>query len=486
MPSTNHQSVQFLLDGEVVQLTDVDPNRTLLQWLREDCRKTGTKEGCAEGDCGACTVVVGELNGDPQQVRYRAVNACIYFLPCLDGKELVTVESLAESKDKLHPVQQAMVDYHGSQCGFCTPGFVMSLFALYQDNPHPTRQEIDDALAGNLCRCTGYRPIVTAAQNIHHYDRGNGHPNVANQLQSIQRNSTLAFESHGRRYFAPSSGDDLAVLLKKYPDSRIVAGATDVGLWVTKDYQDLESVIYVGRVAELGTIQVTDTHIEIGAAVTWTDAIPVLGDHVPGWYDLLLRFAGPPIRNVATVGGNVANGSPIGDSMPPFIAAAGTVVLRQGDRRRELALEDFYVDYQQTVLQPGEFVERIRLPLPDSANHIVAYKISKRFDQDISAVCGAYNLTLDQNRIAEVRIAYGGVAVVPKRAEACEQSLLGKPWDESTVAAGMQALEKDFTPISDMRASEGYRQQIVKNLLYKFYLETSQPGEAANVYRYGR
>ena len=372
-------TIRFVLDGEVIELDNVDPTRTVLQFLREDLCRTGTKEGCAEGDCGACTVVVAEIDRNGDNLVLRAVNACIQFLPTLDGKELITVESLSRSGSDLHPVQQAMVDNHGSQCGFCTPGFVMSLFALYKSNAQPTRIDIDDALAGNLCRCTGYRPIVAAA-NAMYADGleaeswlqqpagGLAKPKRRVQrLRKLARAGDLTVHSNGRSFHAPVSSEGLAGLLDTYPDATVLAGGTDVGLWVTKQHRELQTVVYTGRVAELNDIEVTATHIEIGAAVTLTDAMQVIVQHFPGLNELFLRFASPPIRNAGTLGGNIANGSPIGDTMPALIAAGATLVLHSTGGSREVALDDFYIDYQVNDLRPGEFLQIVVVGEPSAS-----------------------------------------------------------------------------------------------------------------------
>jgi xanthine dehydrogenase small subunit len=441
--------------------------------------------------------VLGELAGGG--VRFRAVNACIQFVPTLDGKELLTVESLKRADGSLHPVQRAMVDCHGSQCGFCTPGFVMSLFALYKSADQPSRTEINDAIAGNLCRCTGYRPIVDAAQRMYAYGNGTrksdenwmncsfsslsdkqpsrSEREMIERLTSIQRRGTLALQSSGRQYWAPSRLADLAALKREHPDARIVAGATDVGLWVTKQHRDLDKVIYVGNVAELKTVSETDSHVVVGAAVSLTDAFAALVRHYPELDEIFRRFASPPIRNAGTLGGNIANGSPIGDSMPALMALDTTLVLRSGAKTRELELDRFYVAYQKTALEPGEFVEAIRVPKPTAGARVRSYKISKRFDQDISAVCGGYRVEVDAGIVRSARIAYGGVAAIPKRASGCERALVDRPWTEQTVRAAMAELDRDFTPLTDMRASAAYRRTVTRNLLYRCWLETS--GEAA-------
>jgi xanthine dehydrogenase small subunit len=469
------EAVRFLLGHEPRELRKFDPNLTVLNWLREAERRTGTKEGCAEGDCGACTVVLGELAGD--RIRYRAVNACILFVPQLDGRQLITVEQLRGPDGALHPVQQAMVECHGSQCGFCTPGFVMSLFGLYHEDRAPSRQRILDVLAGNLCRCTGYRPIVEAARRMYELGAGDQfsarEPETIAQLQAFRGRHRLAFAHGGKRYFAPRRVDDLAALCEHFPSACLLAGGTDVALWVTKQRRDLDALIYVGEVEELRRLEASASHLEIGAAVTYTDAMDALGARWPDFGELVRRLGSVQIRNSGTIGGNVANGSPIGDSMPALIALGAELVLRKGSARRSMALEDFYLDYRKTALQPGEFVELIRVPLPEAGDQFRCYKLSKRFDQDISALLGAFNLRLAKGRVADVRIAYGGMAAIPKRARDCEQALRGRPWTEATIAQGREALAREFAPISDMRASAAYRLLEAQNLLTKFHVETS-------------
>jgi xanthine dehydrogenase small subunit len=493
--SQSRYRVRFLLDDELVELDDIDPNRTVLQFLREDLGRTGTKEGCAEGDCGACTVVVADLDLTGKRVRARAVNSCIQLLPTLDGKELLTVESL--DRDGLHPVQKALVDYHGSQCGFCTPGFVMSLFALYKGNADPGRRDIDDALAGNLCRCTGYQPIIKAAKAMYgeapenggwlHMPAGGGsdEDERVRRLKSVASDQSLCVEWGSRRFFAPRSVDEMADLLELHPEAILLAGGTDVGLWVTKQHRDLEVVVYTGNVEGLLDAGLTDQYIDIGGAVTLTDAMPLIIGQYKALEELFVRFASPPIRNVGTLAGNIANGSPIGDSMPVLMALGAKLVLRRGAHQRTIALHDFYIAYQQTALRSAEFIERILIPLPNENEHVQSYKVSKRFDQDISAVCAAFRLRLEGGIVAEFCAAYGGMAEIPKRARHCEEALLGKEWNEAGVNAALDALGSDFTPISDMRSSSEYRSQVCRNLLRRFFLETTG-ASSERVYSYGR
>jgi xanthine dehydrogenase small subunit len=467
--------IRFLLDGERIEVEVTEPTRTLLQYLREDLRRVGSKEGCAEGDCGACTVVIAELVDDGLQ--YRAVNACIQFLPTLDGKALFSVESLKSADGSLHPVQQSMVDHHGSQCGFCTPGFIMSMFALYQNNAAPTRADIDDALSGNLCRCTGYRPIVDACVHMYDYPRSEiDQADLLAELREIRREPGLAIELEQASFHAPIGVDEFATLYQQHPDARILAGGTDVGLWVTKQLRELPQVIYLGNVSELKRIEAGAHGIEVGAAVTLTDACAAIVETYPEFAEMFRRFASVPVRNAGTLVGNVANGSPIGDSMPALISIATRVKLRLGEQRREIDLEGLYLDYMKNVMQAGEFIESIVIPPRDTTLQLRCYKLSKRFDQDISAVCAAFALRLDGDRVGEICIALGGMAAIPKRARQTETWLRGKAWDEATVNAAMQQLRAEFTPLSDMRASAAYRSRATTNLLYRFYLETS-PGK---------
>jgi xanthine dehydrogenase small subunit len=492
--------IRFVLDGKIVQVRGLSPQTTLLEFLREHMGRVGTKEGCAEGDCGACTVVLAEANADGG-LAWRPINACIRPLPTVDGKALFTVESLKHGDGTLHPVQQAMVDCHASQCGFCTPGFVMSLFGLYKNAYLPSRVAIDDALSGNLCRCTGYRPIIAAGERMGELAAPDGwrapgvdsagkrvisdeERTVVAMLASIQRKTTFAFEHAGQRYFAPTTSAELAALRVAHPEARIVAGATDVGLWVTKQHRDLGTIIYTGNVHELLASVRTTSHLEIGAAVTLTDAFALLNQEYPVLAEVWARFASVPIRNAGTLGGNIANGSPIGDSMPVLIALGASVVLRRGDVQREIPLEAFYLAYQKTALAVGEFVAQVRIPLALAGSDIRAYKVSKRFDQDISAVFACFHMRREGNQVQSVRIGVGGMAAIPERALKCEQALVGKPWDEATIAAAQAALDADFSPLSDMRATAGYRSIALRNLLQRFYIETGQPGIATRVLDY--
>ena len=478
-------TIRFVLNGRIVETEVVDPTRTVLQFLRDDLRLTGTKEGCAEGDCGACTVVVVEPGAGDGDTALRPINSCIQFLPTLDGKELITVEGLRGKDQNPHPVQAAMVDSHASQCGFCTPGFVMSLFALYESRKAPSRRDIDDALAGNLCRCTGYRPIIAAAQSMYDYDAVEtpaAHPEL---LKQVEREGDLAIDCDGRRFFAPADICSLGRIYEQYPDATILAGGTDVGLWVTKQFRDLDTIIYTGRVGEMLDVKETDSHLEIGGAVPLSQAFPAIVHEYPGLDEVCRRFASPPIRNAGTLGGNVANGSPIGDSMPALMVLGATLVLRKGEDEREISLDTFYHDYQVNDLEPGEFVAGIRIPRAPKGLQVGSHKWSKRFDQDISAVCSAYRLELDGDVVTDFRMACGGLAATVRRATRCESTVQGQPWSDATIEAACDALAEDFQPISDMRATAGIRLVAVQNLLRRFHLETT--GDAPQtVYNYGR
>ncbi|NMA98900.1 MAG: xanthine dehydrogenase small subunit [Phyllobacteriaceae bacterium] len=475
-------ALTFLLNGEEVTLTNVPPDQTLLDWLRLERRLRGSKEGCAEGDCGACTVLVGRLMGD--EIIYDAVTACIRLMGSLHGTHVVTVEHLRGENGQLHPVQQAMVEHHGSQCGFCTPGFVMSLYGLWMRDPHPSRSAIEKALQGNLCRCTGYAPIIRAAEAISDHGSPQGDPlwaeriAVAGKIKALNDGRRVEIGEGAEKVFIPASLDDFAAIYAENPEARIVAGSTDVGLWVTKFMRQIGPVIFVGHLQELRRTEIADGAVKFFAGVSYSEAQPLIVQHFPHLRELWGRFAGEQVRNMGTIGGNIANGSPIGDTPPPFITLGARLTLRKGDVRREMALEDFFIAYGKQDRQPGEFVESVSIPLLPAGEHFATYKISKRRDEDISALCGAFRLKLGADgRVESTRIAFGGMAATPKRAMAVEAALVGKSWSADTVEAAMAVFGEDYQPITDMRASAEYRLLTAKNLLKRFYLETQGQGE---------
>ncbi len=448
--------ITFLLNGENVELRAVDPTRSVLDWLRDERHLKGTKEGCNEGDCGACSVIVGDAGGA------RAQNACIMMLGHLAGKSLITVEGLSGPNEQAHPVQTALVAYHGSQCGFCTPGIAVSLAAGHLNG----RKDYDDQLAGNLCRCTGYAPIIRAAEAAAEQDVPDWFaPQIMDKLPD-------ADAAH-----LPTSADALATLLMEKQHATLVAGATDVGLWLTKRLQSLQDVIFLHGVRNLANAVVDDDGIHIGAGVTIEALRELLADHHPHFAEMLRRFASAQVRAAATIGGNIANGSPIGDTPPPLMALGARLYLRRGDSRRSLPLEEFFLAYGRQDRQPGEFVEG--LTIPRQADRLRVYKISKRFDQDISAVLGAFNISLKDGKVQSARIAFGGMAGVPKRASEVEKSLIGQAWTRETIDAALPAFAADFTPLSDMRASADYRLEVARNMLVRYWLEDQ--GAVVNV-----
>lgn len=442
-----------------MELEDVHPTATLLDWLREERGLTGTKEGCNEGDCGACTVMVSEDG------KARALNSCILFMPQLDGKAIRTVEGAAGPDGELHPVQGAMIDLHGSQCGFCTPGFIMSMVASHANGA----TDHDTQLAGNLCRCTGYAPIIRAAEASENTpvpawvekDRG----------FVIPDNAALA------RPNMPRNSDELAAVYVAHPNAVLVAGATDVGLWVTKQLRELDPVIFLGGCDDLKQIEVSDTEIRFGAMADMNAVREAIEPLHPSYGEMIRRYASVQVRNAATIGGNVANGSPIGDNPPALIALGATLHLRKGDTRRSLPLEDFFIDYGKQDRETSEFVEAISVPRQE--DRLKVYKLSKRFDQDISAVLGAFNLMVENGTITQASIAFGGMAGTPKRASHVEAALVGKHFTAETIATAQAEFDKDFSPLTDMRASAEYRLEAARNMLARYFAEMN--GDVASV-----
>jgi len=452
-------TITFRLNGEEVSLKDVSPTATLLDWLREDRGLTGTKEGCNEGDCGACTVMVTDTKGA------KPLNACILFLPQLHGKSIRTVEGAAGPDGQLHPVQEAMINHHGSQCGFCTPGFIMSMVTAHKNGA----SDHDDQLAGNLCRCTGYAPIIRAAE------AASASP-VPDWIRSEDAANLPATDGDAAS-LRPGSADALAAAYAARPEATLIAGATDVGLWVTKQLRDLGDVIFLDGCDDLKDItEQPDGSLRIGAMVDMNRLRSTLAARHPSYGEMLRRFASQQVRAAATIGGNIANGSPIGDNPPALIALGATLELRKGDSRRSLPLEEFFIDYGKQDRQPGEFVEAITLPArpAEQGDALRVYKLSKRFDQDISAVLGAFNLTVEGGQITAARIAFGGMAGVPKRASHVEAALIGQPLSSATLAAARGEFARDFTPMSDMRASADYRLEAAANMLARYFDDLGQ------------
>jgi xanthine dehydrogenase small subunit len=472
---------RFLLDGQSVSTGELPCTITVLEYLRDVAHRTGTKEGCAEGDCGACTVVLGTLSADGTRIDYCAINSCIRFLPTIDGCELVTVESLSSPQGALHPVQQALVDEHASQCGFCTPGFVMSLFALYLRKEQATREQVLETISGNLCRCTGYRPIVAAGCRMHdypvpsHWSRAAaGAEDRRAALRALRRTQPLRMPD----YFAPRTIEELASAYAEEPGALLLAGGTDVGLWVTKQLRELPTILYIGAVEELHALHRDASGLRIGAAVSLTDAWGALVETFPPLAELAQRFGSPPVRNSGTLCGNLANGSPIGDATPALMALGAELELRRGSHVRRLPLERFYLGYQRKDLAAGEFIVAVRVPPPSEDEWVAAYKLSKRFDQDISAVCAALAVRVADGRIASARIAFGGMAAVVARAVCTERALIGAPWSEASIERAGACLAEDFTPLSDLRGSSDFRLTSARNLLRRFYFEHAQPALA--------
>ncbi|WP_350334335.1 xanthine dehydrogenase small subunit [Coralliovum pocilloporae] len=469
------REIRFLLNGRDVSLSDVPASRTVLDFLRLDQRLTGSKEGCAEGDCGACTVLVGSLKNGA--LCYETVNACIRFLASLDGCHVVTIEHLRGSDGSLHPVQQAMVDEHGSQCGFCTPGFVMSLYALWMEQPEPSLEAIETALQGNLCRCTGYEPIIRAAHAISRY----GTPAsdaleaereaVRARLEALRDGARVVTGPEDNQAILPADVDDFAAAYQQHPEATIVAGATDVGLWVTKFLRPISPAIFIGHLDGLRQVSLIENTLTLGAGLSYTDSQAALTEHVPHLEAYWKRIAGWQVRNMGTIGGNIANGSPIGDTPPVLIALRAELSLRKGDHRRRMPLEDFFIDYGKQDRQPGEFVEAVHIPLPSDGQIDAAYKISKRRDEDISSVAMGLSVSVENGTITDCRIACGGMAATPKRANEAEQALLGQPWSEATFEAAAVAIARDYTPLDDWRASSDYRMMVTQNLIRRFWLE---------------
>ena len=465
--------VKFIYKNKIVEINNPDSNETILNYVRTKLKKTGTKEGCAEGGCGACTVVLGELIEN--NITYKAINSCIAFVPSLEGKQLILVEDLI-SKDELHPVQKAMVNYHGSQCGFCTPGFVMSLFAMYKNYSSYKEDIIKDSIQGNLCRCTGYRPIIDAAKSLNKenkFDHFSKNKKITLSLLRKIKQRTITIINDNKKYFAPKSVDELKKILRQEPNSKLLSGGTDVSLIVTKERKDLNSLIYMNSINELNYIKENNNYIEVGATTPLINFESFIKKYFPDFSQILKRYGSVQIRNVCTIAGNIATASPIGDTLPLLLALDSQIVIKDKNKTQILPLNGFFISYRKTKLKKGQFIHSIRIPLLKK-NIFKAYKISKRIDDDISSVCASFNIEINNNKIKKIKIAYGGMSSIPKRAVNCEKILLNSFLSNKTINKAKKFLEKDFKPITDARASNKYRMEVAKNLLEKCFLEIKQ------------
>ena len=475
-------AIAFVLDGKVVGIdfdraSQLTPTTTVLNYLRGLPQHRGVKEGCAEGDCGACTVVIGELRTD-RTIDYRAVDSCLLFLPMIHGKQLITIENLKDSSGQLHPVQQAIVDAHGSQCGYCTPGIVMTLFALFKGVNKPSREEIADALAGNLCRCTGYEPILKAAAATCD-GKGRDHftadeARIAELLESIPSNG-ISLSTDLQRYDQPATMDECLVLMEKFPDAHIINGATDVALTVTKKFEVLSHIIDCSRIAELRSVSSDGHGLTIGAGVPISEVMKLVKNDFPGLYQMLTVFAARQIRNVATLGGNIGTASPVSDTLPVLMAYGAEIILQSRRGIRRVKADSFVKGYRMTNRRPDELITAVVMPRQSSATCIRTYKVSKRRDLDIATVSAAFRLDLDERGIvSDITLAYGGMAECTRRSLSAETFLKGRAWTRQQVEEAQAFVDKDFNPISDVRGGAEFRKIAARNLLLKFWSETTE------------
>jgi xanthine dehydrogenase small subunit len=467
----NSSTVKFLLNDKILEINSPDPNQTILNYIRTELKKTGTKEGCAEGGCGACTVVVGELvNG---QLEYSAINSCIAFVSSLSGKQLLIVEDLVSTNGNLHPVQDAMVKFHGSQCGFCTPGFVMSLFSMFKNNKSYNSELIKDSISGNLCRCTGYRPIIDAAKSLNKVNKNDQFSKNKSKIIKLLKkinSKNIFIKNEDKTFFSPKTIKDLKNIIKKNSNFNLLAGGTDLSLKVTKERKEISCIINLKEIKELDFIKINKKNIEVGAATSLTKFEIQIKKYYPDFYTILKRYGSVQIRNVGTIGGNIATASPIGDTLPILLSLNAEILIESPNKKKVLSINNFFIDYRKTKLKKNEFIRSIKIPL-FKKNIFKAFKISKRFDDDISSICGSFNFEIKNGKINQAYIAFGGMAAVPKRAKACEAMLRNKPLTMDTFAEAKDYLEKDLNPIGDMRASKEYRLEVAKNLLIKCFLE---------------
>ena len=463
-------TIQFLFNNKIFKIKNPDPNKTILNYIRNDLKMTGTKEGCAEGGCGACTIVLGELNKN--KIVYKAINACISFLPILNGKQLILIEDLSNGKS-LHPVQKAMIKFHGSQCGFCTPGFTMSLFSMHKNNKSINNEIVEEALSGNLCRCTGYRPIIDAAKSLNNkndLDQFKKEKNKTIKLLKNIKSTDIEINNKGKKFFAPKTISNLKKILNKYPDAKILSGGTDLSLEVTKFRKEIKTIISLNSVEKLNFIKKNRNLLEIGATTSLFEFQNIIKNYFLDFHDILKRYGSLQIRNVGTVAGNIATASPIGDTLPLLLTLDAKIVVQGKNQKKIFSLSEFFISYRKTKLKKGEFIYSIKIPI-NKDNIFKAYKISKRFDDDISSVCGSFSFLIKKNKITKAAIAYGGMSAIPKRASAIEKKLINSEFSENSFSKAVNLINKDFSPMDDMRASSEYRLAVAKNLLLKAFYE---------------
>jgi len=463
-------SIRFIFEDKIKEIKNPDSNETILNFIRLRLKKTGTKEGCAEGGCGACTVVLGEFKKN--KIIYKAINSCIAFTTSLEGKQLLIVEDLIEKDGSLHPVQSAMINFHGSQCGFCTPGFIMSLFSMYKNKNSYDKKTIEESISGNLCRCTGYRPIIDAAKSLKNNNPDQFKKNEKKTISLLKkiRPKNISINNKSKKYFAPRTINELKKIIKKNKNAEFISGGTDMSLVVTKQKKDIKNIIYLNSIDELNYIKEKDKYIEVGATTPLIKFELIIKKYYPDFNRILKRYGSVQIRNVATLAGNMATASPIGDSLPLLLSLDASIYIESFNKKMVVPINDFFNGYRKTKLKKGQFIRSIRIPI-FKKNIFKAYKISKRIDDDISSVCASFNLAIINKKIKNIKIAYGGMAATPKRAVYCEKILLNSNFSEDIILKAQKSLEKDFQPIDDMRASKDYRIAIAKNLLIKCFAE---------------
>ena len=464
-------TLKFVWENKIHSISNIDPNETILNYVRLNLKKTGTKEGCAEGGCGACTVVLGDLKNN--KIVYQAINSCIAFVPSLEGKQLILVEDLVSKNGALHSVQEAMINYHGSQCGFCTPGFVMSLFAMYKNFSSYNKENIQNSISGNLCRCTGYRAIIDAAKSLNNVNRLDQFDKNKKKIISLLKkinSENLSLKNGNKKFFSPKNINELKKTIKDNPNSIFLSGGTDLSLNVTKGRKDINNIISLNLIKELKFIKERNGNIEVGAATSLIEFELFIKKYYPDFNAILKRYGSVQIRNVATIAGNIATASPIGDTLPLLLSLDAKVVLQKISKKTILSLKNFFVSYRKTKLKKGQFIHSIIIPI-FKKNIFKAYKISKRIDDDISSVCASFNLEINNKKIKNIKIAYGGMAPIPKRAINCEKTLINSSFSEESFEKAKKNLEKDFSPINDTRATKDYRMEVAKNLLMKCFIE---------------